>query len=144
MFVLRTGVRSVCIADTTCDDTAPELFYASVVFIGLSLLAWATILCGYLIPFFFVAFLLTRNGYFPNGNLTSSRGVMGGRRARIGTGRISEMVGEAFPNTVSNPAPAGTVEALPVVFLNEFPESYQKECCVSKDIDGFVLRISWL
>ena len=100
------------------------------------------ILLGYLIPFFFVAFLLTRNGYFPNGNLTSSRGVMGGRRARIGTGRISEMVGEAFPNTVSNPAPAGTVEALPVVFLNEFPESYQKECCVSNDVDGFVLRIS--
>jgi len=130
MVVLRLGVRSVFISESTCYSTAPELFYASLVFVCLSLLAWATIILGYLIPFFFVAVLLTRNGYFPNGNISSSRGVMGGRRARIGTGRINGIVGEVFPNTYSNPAPPGCVERLRVVLLHEFPDSYQKECCI--------------
>lgn len=130
MLVLRLGVRSVFITESTCYNTAPELFYASLVFICLSLVAWATILLGYLIPFVFVAVLLTRNGYFPNGDIASSRGVMGGRRARVGTGRISDMVGEVFPNTYSNPAPPGCVDRLRVVLLHEFPDSYQRECCI--------------
>lgn len=130
VLVLRMGVRSVFITEQTCSSTAPELFYASLIFVCLSLVAWATILLGYLIPFCFVAVLLTRNGYFPNGDIASSRGVMGGRRARIGTGRISEIVGEVFPNTYSNPAPPGCVERLRVVLLHEFPDSYQKECCI--------------
>ncbi|KAL7536480.1 hypothetical protein ACHAXR_007191 [Thalassiosira sp. AJA248-18] len=130
MVVLRIGVLSVFVTKTSCHSTAPELFYASLAFVCLSLMAWATILLGYLIPFCFVAVLLTRNGYFPNGDISSSRGVMGGRRARIGTGRISDMVGEVFPNTCSNPAPPGCVERLRVVLLHELPESYQKECCI--------------
>lgn len=96
MFVLRLGAKSVYVSESTCSSTAPELFYASLVFVCLSLLAWATIFLGYLIPFVFVAILLTRNGYFPNGDITSSRGVMGGRRTRIGTGRISGMVGGMY------------------------------------------------
>jgi len=123
-------VRSVFISESTCSRTAPELFYASLVFVCLSLMAWAIILLGYLIPFCFVAVLLTRNGYFPDGDIASSRGVMGGRRARIGTGRISGIVGEVFPNTCSNPAPPGCVDKLRVVLLNEFPVSYQRECCI--------------
>lgn len=130
MLLLRMGIQSVFIREQTCSSTAPELFYASLVFLCLSLAAWAMIFLGYMIPFVFVAILLWRNGYFPNGPVNSSRGVMGGRRARIGTGRISEMVGEAFPNTYTNPAPSGCVERLRVVFLNEFPDSYQKECCI--------------
>lgn len=131
IFVLRLGVRSVFIAPQTCSATAPELFYTALIFVSISLTAWATILLGYLIPFCFVAVLLTRNGYFPNGDITSSRGIMGGRRARgLGTGRISDMVGEVFPNTYQNPAPPGCVEQLRVVLLNEFPNSYQKECCI--------------
>ena len=131
MLVLRLGVRSVFITESTCSSTAPELFYASLVFVCLSLMACAIIILGYLIPFCFVAVLLTRNGYFPNGDIASSRGVMGGRRARIGTGRISGIVGEVFPNTCSNPAPPGCVDRLRVVLLHEFPDSYQRECCVS-------------
>mmetsp|Transcript_5501 Transcript_5501/g.12552 ORF Transcript_5501/g.12552 Transcript_5501/m.12552 type:complete len:1076 (+) Transcript_5501:178-3405(+) len=130
MLVLRLGVRSVFISESTCSSTAPEFFYVSLVFVCLSLFAWATILLGYLIPFCFVAVLLTRNGYFPNGDIASSRGVMGGRRARIGTGRISGIVGEVFPNTYSNPAPPGCVEKLRVVLLHEFLDSYQRECCI--------------
>ena len=131
MFVLRLGAKSVYVSESTCSSTAPELFYASLVFVCLSLFAWATIFLGYLIPFVFVAILLTRNGYFPNGDITSSRGVMGGRRTRIGNGRLSGMVGEIMPNHLSNPAPPATLDRLRVVMLNEFPSSYQKECCVS-------------
>jgi len=134
MLVLRLGIQSCFIKETTCPSTAPELFYSSLVFVCLSLLAWAIIFLGYLIPFIFVAMLLARNGYFPNGSPTSSRGVMGGRRTRhslLGNGRISGIVGEVMPNHLSNPAPHGTLDRLRVVLLNELPDSYQKECCVS-------------
>ena len=130
MLVLRLGIQSVFIKETTCSNTAPELFYSSLVFICLSLLAWATICLGYLIPFVFVAILLTHNGYFPNGELTSRRGVMGGRRTRIGNGRISGMVGEAMPNHLSNPSPDGTIDRLTVILPEEIPDSYQKECAI--------------
>ena len=130
--VLMIGVQSVFVTRSTCYTTAPELFYASLVFVCLSLMAWAIIILGYLIPFCFVAMLLTRNGYFPNGGVLSQQGVMGGRRARIGTGRISGIVGEVFPNTCSNPAPPECVDRLRVVLLHEFPSSYRKECCVSR------------
>lgn len=119
------GIRSV-FTGSSCSGTAPELFYASLVFVCLSLVAWATIILGYLIPLIFVAFLLTRNNYFPNDDIATSRGATGGRRGRIGG-----FVGEVFPNTYSNPAPPGCVEQLRVIFLAEFPDSYQKECCVS-------------
>lgn len=124
-------MRSVFMSESTCSSTAPELFYASLIFICLSLVAWATIFLGYFIPFVFVAVLLTQNGYFPNGDIASSRGVTGGRRTRIGSGRIGGILGEVFPNTYANPVPYGFVERLRVVQLNEFPSSYQKDCCVS-------------
>ena len=132
MLVLRMGVRSVFVIDSSCSTTAPELFYASLIFVCLSLVAWATIFLGYFIPFIFVAVLLTQNGYFPNGDIASSRGVMGGRRARIGSGRIGGILGEVFPNTYANPVPYGFVDRLRVVLLNEFPATYQKDCCVSR------------
>lgn len=125
MLVLRMGMRSV-FTGSSCSGTAPELFYASLVFVCLSLVAWATIILGYLIPLIFVAVLLSRNNYFPNEDIAPSRGATGGRRGRIGG-----FVGEVFPNTYSNPAPPGCVEQLRVIFLAEFPDSYQKECCVS-------------
>lgn len=142
MLVLRLGIQSCFIKETTCPSTAPELFYSSLVFVCLSLLAWAIIFLGYLIPFIFVAMLLTRNGYFPNGSPTSSRGVMGGRRTRhslLGNGRISGIVGEVMPNHLSNPAPHGTLDRLRVVLLNELPDSYQKECCVSGSCCDYVV-----
>jgi hypothetical protein len=64
LLVIRLGIRSVFLTDdTTCDDTAPELFKASLAFVSLSIAAWATIFCGYLLPFFVVAAMLTYNGY---------------------------------------------------------------------------------
>ena len=130
---LRVGVKSVFVTPSTCSDTTPELFYAGLVFVTLSLACWALIILGYLIPFCFVAVLLTRNGYFPNGGITSSRGVMGGRPTRVPMtgGRIEALVAEAFPNNYSNPAPPGCVDRLRVIMLHEFPDSYQRECCVS-------------
>ena len=125
MLVLRMGVRSV-FTGSSCSGTAPDLFYASFVFVCLSLVAWALIILGYLIPLIFVAVLLSRNNYFPNGNISSSREATRGRRGRIGG-----FVGEVLPNTYSNPAPPGSVEQLRVILLAEFPDSYQRECCVS-------------
>ena len=124
-------MKSVFMGESTCSSTAPELFYASLIFISLSLVAWATIFLGYFIPFVFVAVLLTQNGYFPNGDIASSGGGMGGRRARIRTGRIGDILGEVFPNTYANPVPYGFVERLRVVLLPELPVTYQKDCCVS-------------
>ncbi len=122
MIVLRIGVTSV-FTGSSCSGTAPELFYASLVFVSLSLVAWALIILGYLIPMIFVAVLLSRNNYFPNG-------ATRGRRGRIGG-----FAGEVFPNTNTNPAPPGCIENLRVVLLAEFPDSYQRECCVSLCLD---------
>ena len=65
MLVLRLGIRSVFTdkAATLCRLSAPDLFHASVAFVSLSIAAWTTIICGYLLPFCVVAALLTINGY---------------------------------------------------------------------------------
>ena len=118
-------MRSV-FTGSSCSGTAPDLFYASLVFVCLSLVAWALIILGYLIPLIFVAVLLSRNNYFPDGDISSSREATRGRRGRIGG-----FVGEVLPNTYSNPAPPGSVEKLRIILLAEFPDSYQRECCVS-------------
>ena len=66
LLVLRLGIRSVYLnPDTTCPTTAPELFKATTMYISLSVAAWSTIILGYLVPFCFVATLLTWNGYTP-------------------------------------------------------------------------------
>jgi len=136
MLVLRLGIRSVYRSgDSICSNTAPEFFFATFIFVSLSLAAWATIILGYLVPFCFVAVLLTRNGYFPNAETTSTPGTgVAGGGPRVGM-RIGTIV--SFPNTYSNPAPPGCVDRLRVVLLDEFPDSFPKECCVSLLMDQF-------
>lgn len=128
MLVLRMGLKSVFPLEgiPTCASTAPELYFVSTVFVSLSLAAWATIIVGYIVPFCFVAILLTRNGYFPNADTASPSGGT----TNIGGSRISGIVGNVFPNAYSNPAPPDTIEKLRVVLLEEIPDSYPKECCV--------------
>ncbi len=64
-------MRSIFMSESACSNTAPELFYASLIFNCLSLVVWATIFLGYFIPFVFVAVILTQNGYFPDGDIAS-------------------------------------------------------------------------
>jgi hypothetical protein len=60
LLVLRLGIQSVFMSpNSTCPSTAPELYQSSAVFVSLSIAAWSTILLGYLVPFCFVATLLT-------------------------------------------------------------------------------------
>ncbi len=121
MLVLRLGIFSVFVEDSTCYDTAPELFLASAVFVSLTLLAWTLIIVGYILPFAAVAVLLTRNGYFPNEDLDALNGTEGNRRARL--------LG-ILPNNLANPAPPDCVEKLRVVIYDEINDSFQKECCI--------------
>lgn len=122
MLVLRLGIMSVFVRESTCYDTAPELFLASAVFVSLTLLAWTLIIVGYIIPYATVAVLLTRNGYFPNEDLDAVDGVEGNRRGRL--------IG-ILPNNLANPAPPECIEKLRVVMYGEVNDSFQKkECCI--------------
>jgi hypothetical protein len=117
--VLRMGVLAVFFSDDeTCSVTAPELYQATTAFITLSLAAWSTIILGYLVPFCFVAILLTRNGYSPG----AENGGGGG------SGNVFPIAPIAYG---SSGAPPETIDQLRVVLLDEFPEAYPKECCVS-------------
>lgn len=133
MLVLRLGITSVFVKESTCYDTAPELFLASAVFVSLTLLAWALIIVGYGIPYATVAVLLTRNGYFPNEDLDALNDTEGNRRARL--------LG-ILPNNLANPAPPDCAEKLRVVMFDEFNDSFQKECCIClieyREGDGIV------
>eukprot|EP00978_Attheya_sp_CCMP212_P022888 scaffold69049_cov61-Attheya_sp.AAC.3 len=116
--VLRMGVRAVFFSDDeTCSVTAPELYQATTAFITLSLAAWSTIILGYLVPFCFVAILLTRNGYSPG----AENGGGGG------SGNVFPIAPIAYG---SSGAPPETIDQLRVVLLDEFPEAYPKECCI--------------
>jgi len=121
MLVLRLGITSVFVKESTCYDTAPELFLASAVFVSLTLLAWILIIVGYIVPYATVAVLLTRNGYFPNEDLDALNNAEGNRRARL--------LG-ILPNNLANPAPPDCAEKLRVVMYDEFNDSSQKECCI--------------
>jgi hypothetical protein len=111
LLVLRLGVNSILMkSQTTCRLTAPELFQASSAFVYLSSAAWSTILFGYLVPFCFVAIILTWNGYTPSSDSQSQN-------------RFT-----VFPTAMS--APPGCVDRLRVVTLNEFPAQYPAECCI--------------
>ena len=103
-----------------CRHTAPELFTTSSVFVYLSIMAWSTILFGYLVPFCVVAILLTCNGYAPSSDSQS-------------TNRFT-----VFPTAMS--APKGCVDRLRTIKAHEFPPQYPLECCIcmehfsSKDV----------
>ena len=114
--VLRLGTRSVFAeSDADCRDTAPELFNASMAFVSLSLAAWATIICGYLLPFLVVAALLTYNGYDPSA-----------AAEQMGSGNTP-----VFPAAYATTgAPTGTIDLLPVLPVEEFPADYPSECCI--------------
>lgn len=117
VLVLRLGINSVFIhRDNTCRETAPELYNASAAFISLSIAAWATIICGYLLPFCVVAALLTYNGYNPSSSQLSQAGT----------------AQPVFPAAYSNTgAPSSCIEMLPIV-PNELVASgdYPRECCI--------------
>jgi hypothetical protein len=111
LLVLRMGVDSILWQDkSTCRNTAPELFQVSSAFVYLSSAAWSTILFGYLVPFCFVAIILTWNGYTPSADSQSQY-------------RFT-----VFPTAMS--APPGCVDQLRVVQLDEFPTQYPLECCI--------------
>jgi len=114
IMVLRLGITSVFVADdSTCPQTAPELFNASMGFITLSIIAWGVIVGGYLIPFCVVAAMLTHNGYNPSAG---------------GGNDISPVFPAAYSNTG---APPGCIEMMPVLAPGTFPaEGYPNECCI--------------
>ena len=123
MLVLRLGIQSVYINnDADCRDTAPELFNASIAFVSLSLAAWATIICGYLLPFFVVASLLTCNGYNPSSDAQQSA-----------SGTTQPVFPAAYATTG---APPGTVELLHVLQIDDFPDDYPRECCICMETFG--------
>ena len=108
MVVLRLGIKSVFpSSNSTCSQTAPELYQTAAVFISLSIGAWCTILFGYIIPFICVIIVLTRNGYSPTNDV-------GGWGSVFSTG--------------STGAPEGTIDLLKEVSLEDITET---ECCVS-------------
>lgn len=118
LLVLRLGIQSVFMsANSTCPSTAPELYQSSAVFVSLSIAAWSTILLGYLVPFCFVATLLTWNGYTPSADANREHTTPG--------------FGGVFPATYGTlGAPPGCVDQLRTVRLEEFPDNYPHECCI--------------
>lgn len=135
LLVLRIGITSVYVdgqqAESTCHLTAPELFNSSFVFVTLTLLAWATIILGYLIPFCFVAVLLTWNGYNPGESVNEARVTAG----PIPGGVFSGAYG-------SNAAPPECIDQMHQVHLGEMGENSPKECCICMEdfrmADGIV------
>jgi Ring finger domain len=120
MLVLRMGINCVYIEgrqpQNSCRETAPHLFKSSAAFVTLELAAWATIILGYLVPFCFVATLLTLNGYTPGEPEDG---------ARVGA---SPIPGGVFPSAYStNGSPPGTVERLREIDVNDCDE---QECCI--------------
>ena len=68
MIVPEIGISSVFLTrESTCPQTATNLFNTTRVFVTISpgVTAWLLIRFGYLIPFYIIAILLTRNGYSP-------------------------------------------------------------------------------
>ena len=115
--VLRLGVSSVYLSpDATCRNTAPELFQATSAFVSLSIAAWTLLIFGYLLPFGIVAALLTWNGYNPESAMESTSPTFPG----------------VLPSAYTNSgAPPGVIDRVQTVILEEFPDHYPKECCVS-------------
>eukprot|EP00538_Stauroneis_constricta_P000461 CAMPEP_0119571712 /NCGR_PEP_ID=MMETSP1352-20130426/44258_1 /TAXON_ID=265584 /ORGANISM="Stauroneis constricta, Strain CCMP1120" /LENGTH=902 /DNA_ID=CAMNT_0007621395 /DNA_START=192 /DNA_END=2900 /DNA_ORIENTATION=- len=110
VLVLRMGIQATYFrsSDSSCKDTAPELFHASAAFVSLTTAAWATIILGYLLPFCFVASLLTWNGYSPTATTEPANNPFG-----VFTG-----------------APPGCIDRLKTVKLSDFTEGHPPECCI--------------
>lgn len=118
LLILRLGVKSTYFApeDSTCYQTAPQLYQSSRIFVYLSIAVWCTILFGYIIPFCVVATLLTWNGYHPNAEMMLNF-------AQGGTTGV-------FPTAVNTGAPPNTIENFQSVSLQDFPSNYPRECCI--------------
>jgi hypothetical protein len=117
LLVLRLGIRSVYVRNGgMCRHTAPELFQSSAAFVTLSIAAWSTIVLGYLVPFCFVATLLTWNGYTPASDADRQGRMMGGG------------FGGVFPSTSG--APPECIDQMRVVLLDEFRNDFPRECCI--------------
>lgn len=124
LLVLRLGIHSVFIEDNSCQNTAPELYNASTAFVSLSVSAWATIVCGYLIPFCVVAALLTFNGYNPTSQSRSS-----GENVNRPDGVAATQ--PVFPAAYATTgAPPGTIDRLSVVRLENLSNRNVVECCI--------------
>ena len=109
LLVLKMGVDSVFLSHgSTCPQTAPMLFKACTVFISLSVAAWSTIILGYLVPFCFVAALLTWNGYTPASDAHHQE-----PRTIIGPAAYSR-----------EGAPPGTIDLLRRL------DTFEGECCI--------------
>eukprot|EP00522_Entomoneis_paludosa_P018258 CAMPEP_0172450520 /NCGR_PEP_ID=MMETSP1065-20121228/8822_1 /TAXON_ID=265537 /ORGANISM="Amphiprora paludosa, Strain CCMP125" /LENGTH=946 /DNA_ID=CAMNT_0013202309 /DNA_START=140 /DNA_END=2980 /DNA_ORIENTATION=+ len=120
LLVLRLGIRSVFIESNTCRKTAPELYNTSIAFVSLSISAWATIVCGYLIPFCVVAALLTCNGYNPTSQTRAEN-------VTLADGTTQPVFPAAYATTG---APPGTVDRLAVVQLENLRDCPSHECCI--------------
>jgi hypothetical protein len=118
LLVLRLGIQSVFMTDdSTCRTTASELYQSSAAFVSLSIAAWSTIVLGYLVPFCFVATLLTWNGYTPYADANREEAAPG--------------FGGVFPAAYgTSGAPPGCVDQLRTVLLEEFPDDYPHEWCI--------------
>ena len=131
MTVLRLGVNAVLRtpAGSQCPHTATELYRSTRVFVLVSLATWVVIIVGYLIPFFVVAILLTRNGYSPT---TDRNSIDGDRNFSV------------FPLSTygRNPAPPDCIERLKVVTFDELRPQDPKECCVSHYFVTFPYELS--
>lgn len=120
LLVLRTGLQSIYFRPegTMCQYTAPELWRTSEVYVTISFFAWAIILLGYLIPFCFVAIVLTHNGYSPymegDGSDTEERRNFG-------------LFSTAYS---ANAAPTATIDQMQEVSFENFRQEYPKECCI--------------
>ena len=122
LLILRMGINAVYIDgqrdDSYCRHTSPELFQAGFVFVTLTLAAWATVILGYLVPFCFVASLLTLNGYDP------------------GEANVGGLAPGVFPNAYSNNgAPAGCIDQLREVNYEE-EQNLPTECCICMEEFG--------
>jgi hypothetical protein len=116
LLVLRLGVLSVYVDETSCNRTAPELFNSSTAFVSLSIAAWGTIVCGYLLPFCVVAAMLTCNGYNPS---SSQRPDDHGASHPV------------FPAAYSSTgAPPGCVDRLKAIRMDDYPGGFPGECCI--------------
>ena len=120
--VLWLGISSVYIDDdVTCRSTAGQFFRSSKAFVTLSIAAWAVIFLGYVLPFCFVATILTLNGYTPSSDRQHDP---------------SEGPFPVFPTPMG--APPNTMEQLKTVRLDELPSGHSAECSVC--MENFIVN----
>ena len=134
LLVLRLGIKSVFLShDSTCPSSAPDLFRASAVFVSLSLAAWSTIVLGYLVPFCFVATLLTWNGYTPASDAHREPRIIGPAAysregAPPGTIDLLRPVHMAMPDTECCIC-MGEFEPDDSIVATECDHIFHKRCC---------------